>query len=165
MSSGGSSSNCGSGRSTEERHRWNQKFRDASGTKTWTEPDEFLIRAFSEFVRLAFPRGGTALDLAGGAGRNTIWLANQGWEVTLIDISDTGIEQAKQHAGSLASHIHFVIDDLTGFKASQTQFDVVMAFFYLDRKIFPEITKAVKPGGLLIYKTAYSGAIAFGWWS
>jgi 2-polyprenyl-3-methyl-5-hydroxy-6-metoxy-1,4-benzoquinol methylase len=95
--------------------------------------------------------------LAGGAGRHTIWLAQQGWEVTLIDISEPGVERARQSAGSLASHIRFVVDDLTHFKASQTEFearfDIVMVFFYLERKSFPEMVKAVRRGGLLVYKT------------
>lgn len=137
--------------SDDERTRWNQKYRESPGS--WLEPDAFLAHAFDEFTRPLFPAGGTALDLAGGSGRHAIWLARQGWEVTLIDISDTGIEQARQKAGPLASHIHFVVDDLTRFAASQTQFDVVMAFFYLDRRIFPEIVKAICSGGLLIYKT------------
>jgi tellurite methyltransferase len=139
--------------SNEQRERWDRRYREAAGTSTWTQPDAFLTRAFSEWIEPAFPEGGSGLDLAGGAGRNAIWLARQGWKVTLIDISETGIEQARQHAGPLATHMHFVVDDLTHFKASQTHFDVVMAFFYLDRKIFPEIVKAVKPGGLLIHKT------------
>ena len=78
-----------------------------------------------------------------------------------MDISETGVDEARQNAGPLASHIHFVVDDLTHFKAAQTQFgapsepafDVVMAFFYLQRNIFPEIVKAMRPGGVLIYKT------------
>jgi tellurite methyltransferase len=139
--------------SNEQRERWDRRYREAAGTSTWTQPDAFLTRAFSEWIEPAFPEGGSGLDLAGGAGRNAIWLARQGWKVTLIDISETGIEQARQHAGPLATHMHFVVDDLTHFKASQTHFDVVMAFFYLDRQIFPEIVKAVKPGGLLIHKT------------
>jgi SAM-dependent methyltransferase len=137
----------------DERQRWDEKYREAAGTATWTHPDELLIDAFSEYFRPAFPAGGTALDLAGGAGRNAIWLAKQGWDVTLIDISEIGVGQARQQAGPLASHMHFVVDDLTRFQASQIQFDIVMAFFYLDRKIFPEIVKTVKPGGFLIYKT------------
>jgi tellurite methyltransferase len=109
-----------------------------------------------------FPHGGSALDLAGGAGRHAIWLAKQGWKVTLIDISETGVEQARQNAGPFASHIHFVVDDLIHFKASQTQFetrseeamfDVIVAFFYLEREIFPELLRAMRPGGFLIYKT------------
>ncbi len=148
-----SGANGSNERSNAQRESWDRRYREASGTRTWMEPDDFLLRVFSDWIRPAFPEGGSALDLAGGAGRNAIWLAGQGWKVTLIDISETGIEQARQHAGPLATHMHFVVDDLTDFKASQNQFDVVMAFFYLDRQIFPEIVKAVKPGGLLIYRT------------
>jgi SAM-dependent methyltransferase len=141
--------------SDDERERWNQKYREAPGA--WLIPDPFLPRVFSEYILPLFPRGGSALDLAGGAGRHAIWLAQQNWKVTLIDISETGVEQARQNAGPLASHIHFVVDDLTRFKASQTEFEarfeVVMAFFYLERKIFSEMVKAVRPGGLLVYKT------------
>lgn len=105
------------------------------------------------FIQPAFPNGGSALDFAGGAGRHALWLAQQGWDVTLIDISEAGVEQARQKAGLLAPHIHFVVDDLTQFHAAQTQFDVVMGFYYLDRAIFPEIVRAVRLGGLLLYKT------------
>jgi tellurite methyltransferase len=140
---------------SDARQRWNQKYRESPNA--WATPDPFLLRAFSEYILPRFPQGGRALDLAGGAGRHAIWLARRSWGVTLIDISEAGVELAQQNAGSLASHIRFVIDDLTRFKASQTQFerefDVVMAFFYLERMVFPEIVKAVRPGGLLIYKT------------
>ena len=137
----------------DARERWNQKYRNAAGTETWTVPDDFLLKAFAEYIEPAFPRGGSALDFAGGAGRNAIWLEKQGWEVTLIDISDTGVEQARQAAGPVGSRVHFVVDDLTQYKASQTQYDVVMAFFFLERKNFSEIVQAVRQGGLLVYKT------------
>ena len=143
--------------SDNERERWNQKYLEAAGAETWKVPDPFLARAFSGYILPLFPHPGSALDLAGGAGRHAIWLAKQGWEVTLIDVSDAGVEQARQNAGPLASHMHFVVDDLSHFKASQTRFEagfeVVMAFFYLEREIFSEIMKAVRPGGLLVYKT------------
>jgi tellurite methyltransferase len=135
----------------DARRRWNRKYRAAA--EAWLVPDPFLERTFSQYVLPLFPQGGRALDLAGGAGRHAIWLAKQGWKVTLIDISETGVEQARQNAGPLASHIHFAVDDLTRFQASQTRFEVVMAFFFLERKIFSEIVRAVRPGGLLIYKT------------
>jgi tellurite methyltransferase len=139
--------------SDNERERWNRKYREAPSK--WLEPDPFLPAAFSKYILPLFPEGGSALDLAGGAGRHAIWLAKQKqrWEVTLIDISETGVEQARQNAEPLATHIRFVVDDLTHFKASQTQFDVVLAFFYLDRQIFSEILNAMRPGGLLVYKT------------
>jgi len=141
--------------SENERERWNRKYRESPGS--WLIPDAFLPRAFSEYILPLFPQGGKALDVAGGAGRHAIWLAQHGWEITLIDISEIGVEQARQNAGPLASHIHVVLYDLTHFKASQTGwdtgFEVVMAFFYLNREIFPELLKAVRPGGLLVYKT------------
>ena len=139
--------------SDDEREHWNRKYRESPDS--WMVPDPFLPQAFSEYILPMFPDGGSALDLAGGAGRHAIWLAKQGWEVTLIDISETGVEQARQNAGPLATHIHFVVDDLTHFKAAQTgpSFEIVLAFFYLERKIFSELVKAVRPGGLLLYKT------------
>ena len=137
--------------SSNERERWNEKYRESP--EAWLHPDSFLERAFAEFVHPLFPRGGHALDLAGGAGRHAIWLARRGWEVTLIDISQAGVELARKNSASLPAHIHFAVDDLTHFRASQTRFDLVMVFFYLERPIFPEIIKALRPGGVLLYKT------------
>lgn len=153
----------------DERERWNHKYRDAPTTGR-SSPDPFLVHAFSEYMQPLYPEGGRALDLAGGAGRHAVWLAKQGWEVTLIDISEAGVEQARQIAGPLASHIDFVVGDVNEFKASQTHatlshladsnvthgFEAVMVFFYLERKIFPELLQAIRPGGLLIYKTYMS---------
>jgi tellurite methyltransferase len=139
-----------------DRDRWNSKYLASAESATPAAPDDFLTRAFSQHVLPPFPRGGRALDLAGGAGRNAIWLAKQGWEVTLMDISDIGIERARQRAGPLGSHIHFVVDDLIHFKASQIGFDLVIVFFFLERNIFAEIIKSLRPGGFLIYKTRTS---------
>ena len=139
------------------RERWNRKYRESPDS--WREPDPFLLRAFSEYIRPLFPLGGHALDLAGGAGRHAIWLAKQGWKVALIDIANAGIELARENAGSLASLVDFVEDDLSRFQAPQAQFDLVLAFFYLERRSFPEIVKAVRPGGLLIYKTLTRGQL------
>jgi SAM-dependent methyltransferase len=158
----------------DEHDRWNRKYRESPDSLT--EPDPFLLQAFSQYIVPLFPGGGKALDLAGGAGRHAIWLAKKGWEVTLIDISEAGVELARHNAGALATHIRFVVDDLTHFKASQIRsaaslknaslkkatlekdtlenaFELVLVFCYLDRAIFPEIVKAIRPGGLLVYKT------------
>ena len=137
--------------SLQDREFWNRKYREAPDL--WNEPDSFLLHAFSQYIQPQFPDGGIALDFAGGAGRNAIWLAQQGWKVTLIDISATGVDQARKKAGPLTSQVQFVVDDLTRFMAPQTCFDLVMTFFYLDRQVLPEIIKAIRPGGLLLYKT------------
>lgn len=136
---------------SKDREKWNQRYR--AGTHIMMDPDLFLVQAFHDYHFPTFPHGATVLDFAGGAGRHSIFLAQRGWRVTLVDIAEDGINRARQNAGALGSHIHFVVDDLTHFRAAQTQFDVVMVFFYLDRQIFPEIANAVRPGGLLLYKT------------
>ena len=140
----------------DERKRWNRKYREGATART-SIPDPFLVSTFLEYILPLYPNGGRALDLAGGAGRHAIWLAKQGWEVTLMDISEAGVERARQSAGPLASHIHFVVDDLTRFGSLQSRaehgFEVVIVFCHLERNIFPELLKAIRPGGLLIYKT------------
>src|SRR5262245_7320370 len=55
-------------------------------------PNAFLERA------IAGLRPGRALDVAMGQGRNTIFLAKQGWDVTGYDIADTGLEAARTAA-------------------------------------------------------------------
>ncbi len=119
----------------DERVRCNRKYLEATDKERRTTPDVFLLRAFSQYIVPVFPRGWKVLNLAGGAGRDAMWLEKRGWEATLIDISEAGIEQARQNAWPFASVIDFVVDDLTGFKASQTRldaaFDLVLAFFYL----------------------------------
>jgi hypothetical protein len=160
---------CSSADSDNERKRWNRKYQEAQGSRTGTKtvPDPFLTSVFSKYILPLFPQRGSALDLAGGAGRHAIWLAKQGWDVTLIDISETGVAEARRNAGPLASHMRFVVDDLTRFKASQTQigspsdagFEVVLVFWYLQRNIFPEVLKVMRSGGLLVYKT-YTAAQA-----
>ena len=135
----------------DQRERWNEKYR--SSPQSWIEPDAFLPWAFRKFIQPVFPNAGSALDFAGGAGRHAVWLAQQGWDVTLIDISEAGVELARQKAGPLAPRLHCVAEDLTSFRASQTQFDLVMVFNYLDRGVFPEIVQSLRPGGLLLYKT------------
>jgi len=135
---------------SNEREYWNQKHSDRPDR---AEPDPFLVEAFSKFVQPIFSHGGSALDFAGGAGRHSIFLAERGWDVTLIDISDIAIEKARRNAGSLSPNIHFAVDDLTTFRASQTQFDLVMVLSYLDRAVFPELLKSIRPDGLILYKS------------
>src|SRR5437764_14077579 len=78
----------------DERTLWNKKY--SEGSHTSLDPDPFLLSAWSEFLKDVAP--GKALDVAGGVGRHSLWLAERGWKVKLVDISEVGIQLAEEHA-------------------------------------------------------------------
>lgn len=136
----------------DEKSMWNQKYSERSHSSL--EPDPFLVSAYDEFLSGSAP--GLALDVAGGVGRHSIWLAQRGWRVELLDISEVGIEQAMANAKSTgtAASISSEVRDLNVMQdLGREQYDLVIIFFFLQRKLFPALISALKPGGLLIYKT------------
>src|SRR5579871_1125883 len=134
-----------------ERELWDRKYR--AGSHGRSTPDPLLLSAYTEFVQTFCPEGGAALDVAGGLGRHAIWLARCRWDVTLVDISAVAIEKAQKRAGKLASKIEFLAADLNRFDFGRNRYDLILVFFYLQRELFPKLERALRPGGLLIYKT------------
>jgi tellurite methyltransferase len=76
----------------DEKTRWNRKY--VEGSHTSAEPDPFLLSAYSEFLAETTP--GHALDVAGGVGRHALWLAERRWKVKLVDVSEVGIDLARE---------------------------------------------------------------------
>ena len=141
-----------------ERERWNRKY--AEGAQTSEVPDSFFIDACHEYVEpiLASKRDAMALDVASGAGRHGLWLAERAWRVTLADISGEALEVARRRAAGRNLSVEFLECDLATVHSAQEQdwqgrFDLVVVFHYLQRELFPVLVDALKPGGLLIYKT------------
>jgi 2-polyprenyl-3-methyl-5-hydroxy-6-metoxy-1,4-benzoquinol methylase len=131
---------------------WNRKY--SEGSHGSLQPDPFLVAACGEFLSAAPP--GFALDVAGGVGRHSIWLAQRGWRVKLLDVSEVGIKQAEENAKqtTTASSIATEVRDLNSEQdIGREQYDLVVVFFFLQRELFPALTAALKPGGHLIYKT------------
>ena len=136
----------------DEKTLWNQKYRERSHSSL--EPDPFLVKAYDEF--LTVKPAGIALDVAGGVGRHAIWLAERGWRVKLVDISEVGMQQAQENAqrtGTAASVSTAVLDLNDQQDFGREQYDLVLVFFFLQRELFPALTSAIKPGGHLIYRT------------
>ena len=77
----------------DEKTLWNQKYSQTSHSSL--EPDPFLLSAYSEF--LSQTRPGSVLDVAGGVGRHSLWLAERGWKVKLVDISGVGVDLAQEN--------------------------------------------------------------------
>jgi SAM-dependent methyltransferase len=100
---------------------------------------------------------GRALDLGCGEGGDAVWLAEQGWDVVAVDISETALGRAREAASSrgVSDRIEFVQLDLSDGFPDGT-FDLVSAQFLhsmvrLDRpRILQQAAHAVRPGGLLV---------------
>lgn len=146
--------------SANEGEIWDRKY--SEGSQGLSDPDPLLPFAYREYIQPLFPSGGTALDVAGGVGRHSIFMARQGWRVTLADISEVGIAQARKNAGRLGELVTYQVTDLTTAPWEMSRYDVLMTFFYLERAVFRQLYEAIRPGGLLIYKTYTSLAPKFG---
>ncbi|MFG1421292.1 SAM-dependent methyltransferase [Roseixanthobacter liquoris] len=115
-----------------------------------TEPNAFLK---AQAARLR--PGETALAIADGEGRNGVWLAQQGLNVTSVDFSATAIEKARRLAQARGVRINFECTDISVREWSQDAFDVAAAIFFqfagpsLREQIFAGLRQTVKPGGLL----------------
>ena len=128
-----------------DRGRWNEKWRTRAGELE--PPSSFLV----EHAHL-LPARGRALDVAGGAGRNAVWLAKRGLDVTLIDISEVGIERAERKAetAGVSERIRFLRADLDDTELPAPTFDLVLMIDFLTRKRRDEIARLVYEHGLVI---------------
>lgn len=145
----------------DEKTHWDKRYREKPDS--WTEPDELLIAAYERFLGNTPP--GLALDLAGGAGRNALFLLQRGWRVALLDISEVGLSLAREKAAAenLSSSLTTERVDLNNvLDLGNSQYDLITVFYFLRRDLFPALTTALKPGGVLIYKTYTTARRDFG---
>jgi len=139
----------------EEKSRWDTRYQECP--EAWNEPDEFLVRAYDEFLSNRTP--GLALDLAGGAGRNSVFLLERGWSVDLVDISEVALGLAKEKFQAVEGHpvagkLNAAQIDLnTANDLGQNKYDLIVVFYFLRRELFPALLAALKSGGMLIYRT------------
>jgi SAM-dependent methyltransferase len=125
---------------------WDQRFTEA----TWPEqPDAAVVELVSPVP------AGRALDLGSGPGRNAIWLARHGWQVTAVDASAVGLAQARQRAAVAGVELETVVADLLVLEPARASFDLVlMANLHVapaDRPgLFARAAAAVAPGGHLL---------------
>ncbi|HVG22945.1 MAG TPA: class I SAM-dependent methyltransferase [Thermoanaerobaculia bacterium] len=120
---------------------WNARYR--SREEISSEPASLLVDAAS-----AFPPG-RALDLACGAGRNALWLASRGWEVTAIDGAEEAIRIVREHAPSVDARI-VDLERIERLPFADESFDLVAILYYLHRPLFAEARRVVRPGGVVV---------------
>jgi len=132
-----------------DRIKWNLRFA-SDDSYLGERPSPFLLREIERIRQLA--PGKRALDIACGEGRNSVFLALNGYEVTALDISDVGLAKAARQAEENALVIDFQCVDLDGYQFTE-KFDLIIMFNFLLRDLIPQAVQALSAGGLLIVDT------------
>ncbi|MDH5377544.1 MAG: class I SAM-dependent methyltransferase [Gammaproteobacteria bacterium] len=126
-----------------------------------TSPNDFLKEHLSELPK------GKVLCLADGEGRNSVFLAENGFEVTAVDSSSVGLEKGKklaQERGVVINHIHA---DLAEYDLGLDQWDAIVSIFChvpppIRGPLHQHIVKALKKGGVLLLEAYTPEQLKFG---
>ena len=126
-----------------EVERWN-RILTAEKPAFNTRPNDFLMQ-------MAKGRpAGTALDVGMGQGRNAIWLAQQGWDVTGFDPADKAIALARETADRLGVRIKTEVKGAEDFDFGENRWDLILVSYAGGREMPATLQRALKPGGILI---------------
>ena len=137
-------------KNSSSRESWEERYREPD-YRLGKEPVELLVEVLPALKQAH--AGGRVLDLAMGEGRNAVFLAAEGFRVTGIERSPAAITKAQALAAERGVTIDAIKADLEQFELPREKFDVVLCLYYLDRKLFPAIARALVPGGWVIFET------------
>lgn len=128
----------------EDKIKWNEKYKSTPKLLEKREVGQKLREA------LTYATIGNALDIASGAGKNSIFLAENNFEVESLDISSVALDVLKSKD---YKNITTKLIDLDGYNPSENCYDFIVMTNYLDREIIPKLAKALKKKGILFIET------------
>lgn len=152
--------------SPEAMQAWGERLPDllVSGaqSKALWAPNPLLVEFTETHDLYAKAVRPTAIDLGCGGGRDAVFLAKQGWQVTAIDSEARVIKRAKQLAARAGASVKFRCCDLKkqGCLTDQ-KYDLVMVMRFLNRDLYEPIKMMIEPGGWIIFQTFVEGAEKF----
>ncbi|WP_226481523.1 class I SAM-dependent methyltransferase [Natrinema amylolyticum] len=130
---------------TDDRERWNERYEQADFEPA-ADPVPELER------RIATLPEGRALDVATGTGRNALFLAEHGYDVDAVDISEAGLERARARAADRGVDVNWLRADLADFDPGRRRYDVITVSFFAALEHLPALKEALAPGGVLVYE-------------
>jgi len=134
-----------------------QQMRETIDNHGRTDPSRFLV----ENIDL-LPRG-RVLDVAMGAGRNAVYLAQMRFQVEGVDASPEAVAQAMANARDRGVVIRTRVEDLERIPYfDEEAYDLVICFNYLQRSLMPQLKNWVRPGGMVVYETYIVDQSQFG---
>ena len=130
----------------DTKSQWDQ--RDSKRTYVYGKlPAKFLAENFDYLAT-----SNTILDMGMGEGRNAVFLAQKGHQVTGIDISSVAIKKARQLAKENGVRINTIVGTLNKYAIAPESYDAIICFYYVDRELSKKIYNWLKPGGILIFE-------------
>lgn len=135
----------------EQLERWNHRFSSAGGYLFGKAPNAFLA---SQRERLR--PGMRALSVADGEGRNSVWLAKQGLDVTAFDFSPVAVEKARALAKEAGVAVDHRVCDIFRWDWDAARYDLLVGIFFQfltppqRAEVFAGMRRALAPGGLLL---------------
>lgn len=123
------------------REHWDERHAAKAGPG---EPSAFVTVELAPLL----PDAGRAIDVAGGRGRHSTWLADLGWEATLVDFSPEALDAIADE------RITTVEADLESDLFPEGPWDLILVVHYLDRELFPTMRTHLADNGLLAFSIA-----------
>jgi len=91
--------------------------------------------------------------MATGEGRNAVFLAQNGFEVDAVDISEKGLRKARKLAREKGVKVNALLVDLDHYQIERKRYDLIANFYFLKRRLIPKIREGLKKGGKVIFET------------
>ena len=132
-----------------DRSRWNERYA-GEGYLLGVAPSRFLAEEMERLLALC--PGRRALDIACGEGRNSVFLARHGFDVTAVDISDQALAKGERMAAQAGVRVDFRQADLECYPITE-RYDLILNINFLLRDLFPTLVAALTPGGILLIDT------------
>ncbi|HEX7235493.1 MAG TPA: methyltransferase domain-containing protein [Gammaproteobacteria bacterium] len=132
--------------SAAERDKWDARYRDGA-YEGRTHPTALLAEWLPRLPR------GRALDVACGAGRNALFLAANGYDVTALDISRVGLDRGRRAAaerGLRADWLYADLDEDLESELPSGPFDLIVWVRYVHRTLMPHLIARLATGGALV---------------
>ena len=130
---------------------WNERY-DTDEFIFGVEPNQYLRSVALKYLK----PGGQVLCVADGEGRNSVWLAQQGYQVDAFDLSPNAIRKAQQLAKKQAVNVSYQLSDCDSWDWSPQAYDCVVAIFIQfsgpegRAELFERMISTLRPGGVLI---------------
>ncbi len=126
--------------SETDREKWDRRYREGS-YQARTHASELLVEWLPRLPR------GRALDVAAGAGRNSLYLAEAGYEVDALDISSVALGRLQETATTRGLAVNCIETDLESGALPDRRYDLIVMVRYTSAELISRLLPLLTDGG------------------